>query len=382
MRTLSVMIGLVFSALILEIALRLLPYEGSRERSKLSSRFTPYYGSPLPALSAFPNRDDSADTTASVSIHGQVIALQKKAGSQRVLFIGDSGTYGSGVSFESSFPFVFQELWRHTTPSIPVEVINAGRRGLSTVGEMRLLKDELIRLHPDIVVLGIFMANDINFNLAHSGVEQLSISETAFLRSFYFFRRHSALCHFLYLRLLLLNSRYKLIERVGLRESRWIPVEYRLIDKDGLSMINYLHGEVASYRAPVSPLMNRAWSILDEELREFSRLSTLHHFKPIIAIIPTSSAVAGRLLMRTFPNALSDLKRDGITLLESELDVTTPAKKLLDLCAKTNLTCVNPTNALANALGQESFLANDDHLSASGHRIVGECVFERLANGG
>jgi len=230
----------------LEIALRLIPYEGSRERSKLGSRFTPYYGSPLPALSAFPNQDDSADTTASVSIHGQVIALQKKAGSQRVLFIGDSGTYGSGVSFESSFPSVFQELWRHTLPPISVEVINAGRRGLSTIGEMQLLKDELLRLHPDIVVLGIFMANDINFNLVHSGVEQLSLSESALLRGFYFLRRHSALCHLLYLRLLPLNSHYKLIERVGLRESRWIPVEYRLIDKDGLSMINYLHGEVAS----------------------------------------------------------------------------------------------------------------------------------------
>jgi hypothetical protein len=128
--------------------------------------------------------------------------------------------------------------------------------------------------------------------------------------------------------------------------------------------------------------MNRAWSVLDEELKEFLRLSTLHRFKPIIAIIPTSSAVAGRLLMHTFPNALSDLKRDGITLLKSELDVSAPTKKLLDLCTKLGLTCLNPTDELAKALGQESFLANDDHLSTRGHKIVGECVFDRLANGG
>jgi len=374
MRAVLITIGVLLSVAILEISLRLIQYEGARERSKLSSRFNPYYSSPLPALSAFPSEDGSVNTSSSLSIHGQEIPLQKKQGLKRVLFIGDSGTYGSGVPFKDSFPFVFQTTWDRSNPSSPVEVINAGRRGLSTVGEIQLLEDELVALRPDIVVLGIFMANDINFNLAHAGVEHLSPAESAFLRSFYFLRRHSALCHFLYLRLLVLNTRYKLIERAELRATPWVPVEYRLIEPNGLSMVNYLHGEIASYKVPFSPLMNQAWAVLEETLQEFVRLSTLYDFKPMAVIIPTSSTVAGRLSMRTFPNALSDLRRDGIRIAEAELDVGAAAQKTREICQTIPLSCVDPTDELARALGQASFLPNDDHLSTTGHKIVGEFV--------
>ena len=378
MRALLLMTGILISLFTLETTLRIVPYEGAYERSKLSSRFHPYYESPAPALSALPSGSDHITPNTSIFIHGREVSLQKQAGTQRVVFMGDSGTFGSGVPFEKSFPFVFQEALGRLAPLERIEVINAGRRGLSTVGEIHLLKDDLLRLQPDVVVLGVFMANDINFNLAHAGVEELSVINTAILKTFDSLRRHSALCHFLYLRFLVLNTRYKIVERAGPREAQWIPVEYRLIDPHGLSLVNYLHGEIASYWVPFSPLIRQAFSVLESALKEFVDLSKQHHFTPIAVIIPTSSSLAGRLSMQTFPDALADLRRDGFDIKESDLDVAAPTREVLALCQKLLLSCIDPTNKLANTLGQESFLLHDDHLSISGHKLVGELVAEKF----
>lgn len=379
MRAILLTIGFLIPLLILEVAFRVIPYEGANERSKLSSRFHPYYGSPAPALSDFPSEGEPTAPHTSLSIHGRLIPLQKQKGTRRILFIGDSGTFGSGVPFEQSFPFVFEEARRRGSSSERLEVINAGRRGLSTVGEIQLLKDDLLRLQPDVVVLGIFMANDINFNLAHARAEELSIAETAILRSFYCLRRYSALSHFLYLRFLVLNTRYKLVERAGLSNAQWVPVEYRLIDPTGLCLVNYLHGEVALYQTPPAPLIRQAFSVLEDSLTEFIRLSEQHHFTPMAVLIPTSSAVAGKLLIRTFPDALSDLHRDGIDIQPAELDVTAPTREVLALCQKLHLFCIDPTTQLANTLGQASFLEHDDHLSISGHKLLGELIAEKSA---
>lgn len=374
MRLLLFTTGVLLPLLLLEAVLRLIPYEGWREREKLSSRFHPYYSSPTPALEAFPQGDAQSDRAGYTVIHGRRISHQKQEGTRRVLFIGDSGTFGSGVAYEKSFPFVFEELHNKSNPPRRVEVINAGRRGLSTVGEIKLLEDDLLQFKPDVVVLGLFMANDLNFNLAHANVETLSFFETGILKAFYFLRHHSALCHFLYLRLLALNAHYRLVGSLGLQEAQWIPVEYRLIDDNGLSLVNYLHGEIASYKRPFSPLMRRAFVVLEDSFRRLQELSLQHNFSVAVVIIPTSSAVAGKLSMLTFPAALADLRKDGIDIDASELDVMAPTQEVMRLCDTLQLTCLNPTRAVASSLGLQAFLPGDDHLSLEGHRLLGESL--------
>lgn len=88
------------------------------------------------------------------------ITVEKPEGIRRILVLGDSFVFGTGVEAE----------WR-TTDVIgralgdDVEVINAGVSGWGNGQELVNYETKLRRLHPDVVVLTIMAANDIINNM-------------------------------------------------------------------------------------------------------------------------------------------------------------------------------------------------------------------------
>ena len=365
--------GVFVGVALLELFLRIWPYEGHRERDKLSSRFHPYYSSPEPALQSYPNQPPLRDDASSVVVNGRTFAVTKDSKEKRILFVGDSGTLGSGVSLQESFPLQFEQLVNDSLRHGSVSVINAGRKGLSTVGELKLFEDDLLKLNPDVVILGLFMANDLNFNLAHASVEKISGVNTFFLKSFYFFRRYSALVHLLYLRLLALNSTHRFTSRLGLQDCTWIPVEYRLLDEAGLDMVNYSDGEIALYSKKPSLLSVRAFEVLAQVLLEFKSLAAKHAFTFSVAIIPTWSSLTNRLELPAYPKAISSLKSRGIALEAEDLDLQSPLTRVKEMCASLDIHCVDPSSDLRD-IGTRSMLPHDDHLSIEGHRVVAENI--------
>jgi hypothetical protein len=84
---------------------------------------------------------------------------------KRILCLGDSFTFGYGVSPEEAFPKVLERLLntdraRHTG----WEVINAGVCGSGTAHQLRYFVREGYKYSPDIVLLCICGANDFNDN--------------------------------------------------------------------------------------------------------------------------------------------------------------------------------------------------------------------------
>ena len=363
--------GFIAALAALEIALRIIPYEGHRERDKLSSRFKPYYNSPDPHLDEIHSVPADADPAALLTVNGQRISIAKPAGERRIVFIGDSGTLGSGVSLEASFPIRVKTLLESTTPERRVSVLNAGRKGLSTVGERRLFEDDLVRLKPDSVVLGLFMANDINFNLAHADAETLTVPNAAFLRLFYLVRRHSALAHFSYQRMLALNASRGIVRRLGLQHSPWVPIEFRLIDERGFNLISYLDGEAALYFKSPSRLVSEAFELLGNELVKLRDVVGNAGGDFSIVIIPTLADLTGTFLVATYPDTVRSMEAEGLRINLDELDVTLPRKRMLEICAAARLRCVDPTERL-RSLGAEALLPGDDHLSEAGHQAVAE----------
>ncbi len=78
----------------------------------------------------------------------------------RILVLGDSFTWGDGVHEEDAYPFRMQFRMNLDDPQRRYRVLNAGRNGLNTVGQLELL-DELGLLvsQPDLVLVG-FTLND------------------------------------------------------------------------------------------------------------------------------------------------------------------------------------------------------------------------------
>lgn len=97
--------------------------------------------------------------TNSLGFRGPEIAVEKPPGIVRVLVLGDSVAFGWGVDDEATFLRKFeQEL--ATELGKPVEIINTGHPMYDSVQELALLRDEGLRLQPDLVML-IYVTNDI-----------------------------------------------------------------------------------------------------------------------------------------------------------------------------------------------------------------------------
>src|SRR5207249_3979006 len=154
------------------------------------------------------------------------------------------------------YPLRFKQLLDAREPGNHVRAINAGVWGMTTIDEYHLLHDKLLPLRPDVVVIGLFMSNDINWNLGH-GQKELRYAAPGWVD---FARTHSALAHFVFLRALALNQRYRLVRSDQLG-SRLVPRQIGLVDSYGLHMLSYPAGELALYMRKPSSLANEAFAV-------------------------------------------------------------------------------------------------------------------------
>jgi lysophospholipase L1-like esterase len=93
-------------------------------------------------------------THNALGFRGPEVAAHKSPGRPRVLVLGDSMTYGRGVEDAETYPAVLAQR----EPGL--EVIDAGVPGYSGVEELLLLREDGMRLAPDVVILGFFW-NDV-----------------------------------------------------------------------------------------------------------------------------------------------------------------------------------------------------------------------------
>lgn len=87
--------------------------------------------------------------------------IEKPEGTYRILLLGDSFTYGWKLPVENSFAYLLQA--RLTENHLPVEVINAGfHDSYSPDAYYAYLAREGLALQPDIVVVNLYISNDVD----------------------------------------------------------------------------------------------------------------------------------------------------------------------------------------------------------------------------
>ena len=92
-------------------------------------------------------------------IRGEVEhSYAKPKGKLRILCLGDSFTFGEGVSDSETYPHYLQQMLPN------VEVINMGVHGYGHDQMLIYLKEEGVKYRPDIVILG-FLAQDSDRNM-------------------------------------------------------------------------------------------------------------------------------------------------------------------------------------------------------------------------
>jgi lysophospholipase L1-like esterase len=369
-RAIALLLGTGVTLLMLELALRAFGYEGAAERT--TRTFDARYGTVPKDSWIFDFAIDPARHRA-VDLRGQLISLHKPAGELRVLFLGDSATEGAFVGQERAYPARFEALLRERQPTTAVRAINAGVWGMTTIDEYHLLADKLLPLAPDRVVLGLFMANDINFNLAHDQrVLRARGPGPGWVDGA---RQRSALAHFLYLRALALSARHGLLrsEQTG---NEWTRSRLELVDERGLHMLSYSAGELALYMKRPSRLTDEAFAVLRDVLAQLQALGTRRHFSLVVLLIPTPSAVLGRLAILHHPDILFRLRSQGVRIDPDQLDFALPTRRVLAICAELALTCVDARRELEQ-LGARAFFADDEHPTAAGHEALARALLAR-----
>jgi hypothetical protein len=374
---LLISLGILAAALLIEVGLRVFGYAGDSE--KRSVVFDTDFGD-VPSSSWMFDLEKPAPSPEGecLRINGEAVPLQKAEGETRILFLGDSGTVGAGAGFTNSYPILVRQELERRMPGKHVRVINAGEIGLTTVNELQVFQARLRSLKPDVVVIGLFMANDINFNLRHeSGLFGARGQVTVRRRVARWLRQHSAVVHFGTLRFLALNERYRWISAGKSRDSSG-SCRLTAMDSAGFDFLDYMMGELALYRKDPSFLTQHCFELMGTVLRTFSQLAEQDGFRLGVVLIPTSSTLSGKVNMFCFPEAGEALQRLG--LREADLDFDIPTERILDLCRKNRIRCFDPTGAMRQCGLREVILPKDDHLTRKGHQIMADTVVEGITS--
>jgi hypothetical protein len=103
----------------------------------------------------------------SLGFRGRETSRGKPAGVFRIVGVGDSFTFGTGVRVEDTFLGDLERRLAATESSSRFEVLNLGVMMFDTVNEVALLREVGVRLEPDIVVICFFL-NDTDGGPTHS----------------------------------------------------------------------------------------------------------------------------------------------------------------------------------------------------------------------
>jgi lysophospholipase L1-like esterase len=251
----------------------------------------------------------------------------------RVLCLGDSNTFGNGVSQDETYPAQLQMLLASRISGAAAEAINAGIGGYGTTQEVDLLTRMAPLLSPDVVTIGFYL-NDLG-DAVRDNLEILD--ETGEEKRLGFKR-------FTPYRLIYLLKRSRLVTLVYWR--------FRLL-RSG-SERDPLH-QVLLGRTP--PAYEESWRRIEDALSRARDLARARGFRLIVFPVPT-----------------------GQEFLEDRLEEQYRSR-FITLAERLGIEHFDPTPRM-KALGgsfERYFITWDGHINARTHRLIAASLYEMLA---
>jgi len=87
-------------------------------------------------------------------------SLARRANTFRIVFLGDSVTFGHGSVYEHTYPYLLEQQLKAWRPDVDWQVWNLAVPGYNTSQELEHLKEVGPRFTPDLVIVGFF-ENDL-----------------------------------------------------------------------------------------------------------------------------------------------------------------------------------------------------------------------------
>lgn len=285
----------------------------------------------------------------------------KSSRATRIIGLGDSFTFGNGVTLEQTFLKRLEACI--STAAEPVEVINCGVPAYSPLQEHRFLQKYRSQLQPDVVLLAFFVGNDFIESgdlYDTAGNPTLRVVEGNLVSILSSEREHSVV------------RRLSQPLRAYLSTSSHLYVFLRdrssqLLSQFGLRPFN-LPPDFC--RREFSERMHRNWEYTQTILHNLAQETAQHNERLIVLILPTSYQV----YKTTWDEYIAALQLDP-----REYDLEKPQRLLSEFFSNHGIEFVDALPALRdNLIGPPLFFAVDGHLTPEGHNIVGRLLCEYL----
>jgi len=228
-------------------------------------------------------------------LRGPELDYARKSGVLRLLFLGDSIVFGTGVESGQEVTARVKEMLARQ--GIEAEVINSGVPSYNTQQEVDFLRHQGVRYKPDWVIVGMCW-NDINDKTGvqvSSDGQLISIGghrKTGFLNSPNGYS----------LRNLIKESRLVFSMTQGIRGL----IEWWAPDTQSLFRSDVLEGRS-------TPRITEGWSKFDQALHQIRELSASHGFRTLLVTFPVPIALERPFPRSSYPaRALQLAEREGI----------------------------------------------------------------------
>jgi hypothetical protein len=317
-------------------------------------------------------------------------AIAKPPNTLRIAILGDSYAEAFQVPMERAFWSVLERTLPgcQTLRGKNLEVINFGVSGYGTAQALQTLRHKVWPYQPDIVVLAFVSGNDVRNNsrsLERDGTRPYFVYENgtlvyddAFLEDPAWLYRNSGPVRFM--NALMNRSRLlQLVYQIKHSDLFRFPAA-QAADRPGHSALSQEPGlDDTIYRAPATKAWRDAWAVT-EGLIELMNKETLEHGADLLLVTLSNG-------IQVHPD--QDVRRNYTAHLEVD-DLFYPDRRLASLAerlgvphlmlaprlhrwAEANQTCVH---GFANAT------QCGGHWNATGHRLAGEWIADRICRTG
>lgn len=272
-------------------------------------------------------------------LRGPELDYVKSPGVTRILYLGDSVTFGYRLqSHEQTFPYLIESILEDRL-GFEVETVNAGVGGYSAWQEYAYLTTEGIKYEPDLIIVS-FVLNDVTekFGLVRFGGRgegwQLQHAVSGDVERFL---KQSSVVYLV--SQLIARGRFGADVQLGAQRQERLDVEDLAKDPD-------------------RPFVRRAWSITLQELEEIYSFGEANDIPVMLVVFPF-------VFQFEDPDRLSMPQR---VVTRHALEHGVPAIDLLPQLADQLQAEVRP---------QDLFL-DQDHLTERGNRIVAQILADHL----
>ena len=115
------------------------------------------------------SEQENKDTLININKHGFRGGELLDFPSSRIAMIGDSTVFNGGIEHEKTFPFLVEQSLRKTRGDSSIEVLNFGVGDTNIRQYYLKLKNHVLKINPDLIVIFIYLNDTIEPLVATSG---------------------------------------------------------------------------------------------------------------------------------------------------------------------------------------------------------------------